>query len=173
MPKWDTVSEWHPQRKPCPRIGARNGMHFPDEDPCGKPVPECALRVGRAFRNPFHPESTSRSERQFWDTVSPSEVFGKARPILGADSGTQLPFEASTGNCVPLFAAALKAAIAGQQRSSTSPHITRHCMRDLKPQNSRKTALFRKSTRPETYQVFTTCRRSRVPIAVCRFSSKK
>lgn len=44
-------------RKPCPRIHVRSGMRFPLTAPLGNCVPLQRQILGRAFRNPIHPES--------------------------------------------------------------------------------------------------------------------
>lgn len=49
-------------RKPCPRIHVRSGMRFPLTAPLGNCVPLQRQILGRAFRNPIHPESPSHSE---------------------------------------------------------------------------------------------------------------
>lgn len=57
-------------------------MWFPLEAPLGKHVPLYGGIPGRSFRLRRHPETTSQSERGFWDVLSAWAAIGKARPTL-------------------------------------------------------------------------------------------
>lgn len=69
-PNWDTLSGWQHPRKPCPKLSAQNGMYFPDGMPSGNRVPESRLKLGRSFRFPAVPKSTSHSGAEIRDAVS-------------------------------------------------------------------------------------------------------
>lgn len=49
------------------------------------------------------PENASHSERSFRDAASACGPAGKVRPALSAHSGMRFPFEARSGNGIPLW----------------------------------------------------------------------
>lgn len=57
-------------------------MYFPLELPLGKHIPLYGSIPGRSFRLRHHQETTSQSERGFWDGLSAWAAIGKARPTL-------------------------------------------------------------------------------------------
>lgn len=61
-------------------------MHFPFEAPTGKRIPLRDWIPGRSFRRGPKKESTSRSERQFWDVISAEGSKQKAPARDGAEA---------------------------------------------------------------------------------------
>lgn len=49
------------------------------------------------------PENASHSERRIRDAISACSPVGKVHPALSAHSGMQFPFEARSGNGIPLW----------------------------------------------------------------------
>ena len=78
---------------------------------------------GRMFHLKPLPESESHSERRIRDTVSACGPVGKVHPALRARSGTQFPFEARSGNGVPLWGRNLEYAF--RRHSADSQHDKR------------------------------------------------
>ncbi|MEO2501082.1 hypothetical protein ABG971_10595, partial [Collinsella aerofaciens] len=53
----------------------------PHVDRSGKYIPFWSQKLGRSFRQAFHPESVSRSEPEFWDALSAEASTGKCIPF--------------------------------------------------------------------------------------------
>ncbi len=81
LPNRDTLSGWQRQRKPCPRLSAQNGMHFPDGGPSGNRIPESDLRTGQTFRMKRPAETAPRNRGSNWDAVSKQTTSGKRVPL--------------------------------------------------------------------------------------------
>ena len=91
---WDALSARGLNRKWHPGLKVKSGEQLPPEDRFGKGIPFWSQKLGRSFRQACHPESVSRSERQFRDTASACGPVGKVHPIPRLDSGTQFPLQA-------------------------------------------------------------------------------
>jgi hypothetical protein len=119
-------------------------------DRSGKYIPFWSQKLGRSFRQAFHPESVSRSEPEFWDALSA---------------------EASTGKCIPF-----RALIPGHGFLRYKTTILRpyHMPSNMRSRNTKQQieCSFSKSTRLETYQDFISSYRSRSPITAHRFKQE-
>ena len=116
-------------------------------------------------------ESSSQFGAIIWDTASARGPNRKRHPTLGPKSGTQFPIEGCSGKCIPF-----RAAIPGHsfRRYTATIRSPYHMPSSMRSRNTKQQieCSFQKSTRPETYPVFITRYRSRLPITAHRFGCK-
>ena len=145
--------------------------------------------IRRPAQTPARTRNALRCHWGLWDALSARGLNRKRHPVLSVESGTQFPFGDRSGKCIPFWSQILGRSFRQACHPESASRSEPEFWDELSTEASTgkcipfrglilgctfrgETTVFRKSTRPETYQDFISSHRSRSPITAHRFKQE-